>query len=185
MNCHSKGSEQYTHACTHARTHAHLTALCPGLPRWAGTRMVKPIWILLKQETVSGSDISWAICKSARHSRQITTPATHHSVFYRPDALPIAQPTASKHWRQVLNSIVRIFYFELYYTLYSGKNISDATVPEACGPSGMPDLYGHHWCCWQLAVVLSAQVDTARHTAYSCCSSIDCNSLEQCGVAAS
>ena len=36
----------------------------PGLPRWAGTRKVKPIWILLKQETVIGSGISWAICKS-------------------------------------------------------------------------------------------------------------------------
>ena len=34
----------------------------PGLPRWACTRKVKPIWILLKQETVSGSGISWAIC---------------------------------------------------------------------------------------------------------------------------
>jgi len=62
-----------------------------------GTRNVKPIWILLKQETVSGSGISWAICKSAPCSRQITTPAPHHSVFYRPDALPAAQPTASKH----------------------------------------------------------------------------------------
>ena len=39
----------------------------------------------------------WAICKSARRSRQTTTPAPHHSVFYRPDALPDAQPTASKH----------------------------------------------------------------------------------------
>ena len=80
-------------------THTRLTALFPGLPRWAGTRKVKPIWILLKQETVSGSGISWNICKSAPHSRQITTPAPHHSVFYRPDALPAAQPTASKHWR--------------------------------------------------------------------------------------
>ena len=61
----------------------------------------KPIWILLKQETVSGSGISWAICKSASRSRQITTSAPHHSVFYRPDALPAAQPTASKHWRQM------------------------------------------------------------------------------------
>ena len=77
-----------------------LTALFPGLPRWAGTRKVKPIWILLKQETVSGSGISSAICKSAPRSRQITTPAPHHSVFYRLDALPAAQPTASKHWRQ-------------------------------------------------------------------------------------
>ena len=52
------------------------------------------------QETVSGSGISWAICKSAPCSRQITTPAPHYSVFYRPDGLPATQPTASKHWRQ-------------------------------------------------------------------------------------
>ena len=70
---------------------------CPGLPGRAGTRKVKPIWILLKQETVSGSGNSWAVCKSAPHSRQITMPAPHHSVFYRPDALPATQPTASKH----------------------------------------------------------------------------------------
>jgi len=35
-------------------------------------------------------------------SRQITMPAPHHSVFYRPDALAAAQPTASKHWRQIV-----------------------------------------------------------------------------------
>jgi len=81
-------------------THTRLTALFPGLPGWAGTRKVKPIWILLEQEPASVSGISWAICKSAPHSRQITTPAPgHRSVFYRPDALPAAQPTASKHWR--------------------------------------------------------------------------------------
>jgi len=48
---------------------------------------------------VSGSGISWAICKSAPCSRQITMPAPHPSVFYRPDALPATQPTVSKHWR--------------------------------------------------------------------------------------
>jgi len=73
-------------------------ALFPGQPRWAGTRKVKAVWILVKQETVSGSGISWAICKSAPCCRQTTTPAPHHSVFYRPDVLPAAQPTASKHW---------------------------------------------------------------------------------------
>ena len=36
-------------------------------------------------------------------SSQTTTPASHHSVFYRPDALPAAQPTASKHWRECKN----------------------------------------------------------------------------------
>ena len=63
---------------------------CPELPGWAGTRKVQPIWILLKQETVSGSGISWAICKSAPCSRQMTTPTPHHSVFYRPDTFPAA-----------------------------------------------------------------------------------------------
>jgi len=37
---------------THTYTNNRLTVLCPGLPWWAGTRKVKPIWILLKQETV-------------------------------------------------------------------------------------------------------------------------------------
>ena len=90
---------------THTTT--HLTALSPGLPRWAGTRNVKPIWILLKHETVSGSGISWDMCKSAPHSRQITTPAPHRSVLYRPDALPAAQPTTSTHWRQILRNSLR------------------------------------------------------------------------------
>jgi len=60
----------------------------------------KPIWILLKQETVSGSGIRWAICKSAPRSSQITMLVPHHSIFYRPGALHATQPTASKHWRQ-------------------------------------------------------------------------------------
>ena len=88
------------HTHTHTHRHTCLTALFPGLPRWAGTRKVKPIWILLKQEIVSGSGISWAICKSAPRFRQITIPVPHNIVFYRPDALPGAQPTVSKHWRQ-------------------------------------------------------------------------------------
>ena len=62
----------------HTHTHTH-----PFNGPFSGTtwvskwvRKVKPIWILLKQETVSGSGISWAICKSASRSRQITMPTT-------------------------------------------------------------------------------------------------------------
>ena len=36
---------------------------------------------LLEQEIVSGSDISWAIRKSAPRPKEITMPAPHHSVF--------------------------------------------------------------------------------------------------------
>jgi len=78
-----------------------LKALFPGLPRWAGTRRQNQSGFKWSKETVSGSGISWAICKSAPCSRQITTPALYHSDFYRPDALPAAQPTASKHWSTI------------------------------------------------------------------------------------
>jgi len=84
----------------HARAHTHARAFngpLSGTTRVSRYQKGKPIWILLKQETVSGSGISWALCRSAPCSRQITIPAPHHSVFYRPDALPAAQPTASKH----------------------------------------------------------------------------------------
>jgi len=104
----------YINACSicsiHTHTHTRLTALFPGLPGWAGTRKVKPILILVKQETVSGSGISWATCKSASRSRQITMPVPHHSSFYRPDALPAAQPTASKH-------CIYIYVYVLYFII--------------------------------------------------------------------
>ena len=82
----------------HTHTHTHpFNGPFSGTTHVSRYQKAKPIWILLKQKTVSGSGISWAICKSAPRSRQITTPAPHHSVFYRPDALPATQPKASKH----------------------------------------------------------------------------------------
>jgi len=49
---------------------------------------------------VGGSGISCAICKSSPRPRQIPIPAPHHSIFfYKLDALPATQPTASKPWR--------------------------------------------------------------------------------------
>jgi len=51
---------------------------------------------------VSASGISWVICKSAPWLRQITMPASHHSVFYRPDVIlpPTNSPKALKAYRQ-------------------------------------------------------------------------------------
>ena len=80
-------------SCT-VYTCTYLTALFPGLPGSASNKKVKPIWILLKQETVSGSGISWAICKCAPCSRQITMPAPHHSVFLQAGC-PSCRPTNS------------------------------------------------------------------------------------------
>jgi len=74
----------------------------------------KPHWILLKQETVSGSGISWAMCNSAPRSRQTTTPAPRYSVFYRPDALPAAQPTASKLCHMFLLHVKKIIIANVF-----------------------------------------------------------------------
>ena len=82
-----------TTGTAHRQLHP-FNGLFQGLPRWAATRKVKPISILLKQETVSGNGISWAICKSAPHTRQITTPAPHHSVFLQAGC-PSCRPTNS------------------------------------------------------------------------------------------
>ena len=64
-----------------------------GQPALAGTRKVKPIWILVKQETVSGSGISWAISKSAPHSRHRLQPHQH--------------PTTVVQKIQLINSIIQ------------------------------------------------------------------------------
>jgi len=75
--CHYEWLFDWYGILCHTHTHPRLTALFPGLPRWAGTRKAQPIWILLKQETVSGSGISWNICKSAPRSRQIVWAIVH------------------------------------------------------------------------------------------------------------
>ena len=85
----------------HTHTHTRLTALYQGLPTWAGTRKVKPVGIFLKQETLTGSGISWAICKPAPRSRQITMPAAHHSFFLQarcPSCHPTNSVKALKDW---------------------------------------------------------------------------------------
>ena len=83
-----------THTCMHAHTHAHTF----------NGPMFGTIWVsgyqkgirkdLLEQATMSGSNISWAICKSAPWPRYITMPASHHSVFLQAGC-PSCHPTNS------------------------------------------------------------------------------------------
>jgi len=101
-----KWAQRLTEASSIYHTYIHAY-IHPSNGPFSGTRKIKPIWILLKQETVSGSGMSWAICKSAPRTRQITTPAPHHSVFYRLDALPATQPTVSKHFKALSQSITQ------------------------------------------------------------------------------
>jgi len=84
------------HSVETTDTHAHtgLTVLFSGTTQVSQYQKAKPTWILLKQETASGSGISWAICKSAPRSGQTTTPAPHHSVFLQAGC-PSCRPTNS------------------------------------------------------------------------------------------
>jgi len=60
------------------------------------TWKVKPIWISWSKRYSEWHWHQLGICESASHPRHITVPASHHSFFYMLDALPAAQPTASK-----------------------------------------------------------------------------------------
>jgi len=69
-------------ARTHTHTHTHPFDGPFSRTTWVSRyQKGKTNLDLLKQETVSGSGISWAVCKRAPRSRLITTPAPHHSVF--------------------------------------------------------------------------------------------------------
>jgi len=68
-------------AKTHTHTHTHTDRQTDTHPfngplsritQVSRYQKKKPIWILLKQETVSGSSFSWAICMSAPRSAQTT-----------------------------------------------------------------------------------------------------------------
>ena len=95
-----KASSLYTHTHTHTHTQPFNGPLS-GTTRVSQHQIDKTDLDFTEQETVSGSGISWAVCKSAPRSRQ--KPRQHFTtqVFYRPNALPAAQPTASTHWRQI------------------------------------------------------------------------------------
>ena len=121
---------------THTHTHTHLTALFLGLFGWAGTRKVQPIWILLKQETMSGSGISWAICKSAPRSRQTTTPAPHNSVFFtdRMPFLPPNQQHQSNEGTVDYCNLGAICVLCLHCSSYSGIMLSLIHISEPTRP---------------------------------------------------
>jgi len=57
------------------------------------------------------------ICTSLQTNNRASTPPL---VFYRPDALPAAQPTASKHWRQaaVMTSIAENRFLALWHLIW-------------------------------------------------------------------
>ena len=89
---HGHGSETRRRTLNPLRHTYILTYIHPLNVPLSGTTRVSRY-----QNGKTNLDLIEARDKSASRSRQITTPTPHHSVFYRLDALPAAQPTVSKH----------------------------------------------------------------------------------------
>ena len=55
------------------------------------------MFIEAKDDGGGGDNWSYRSCKAPVKS---SPPTNQHPVFYRPDALPVTQPTVLKHWRE-------------------------------------------------------------------------------------
>ena len=82
--------------------YAHLVVILHDDPvRLAPEMGMSPFWILFQlrmTEVVSGAKWSYKSCKAP-----VKMSTNQHPAVYRPDALPVAQPTVSKHRREILS----------------------------------------------------------------------------------
>jgi len=71
----------------------HFNGHFPGEPWLAGVYWSKGWWRWWQQ-------LDYGSCKSCKAAVKSSPPTNQHPVFYRPDALPVTQPTVSKHWKE-------------------------------------------------------------------------------------
>jgi len=98
-------SKHWKHLRRRLKHHNRFMALFPGPPGWAGAR-----WELLDFVVRGKINRGRHTDRPAgRHSIRLTSAHIHHPhiFFYGPDALPAAQPTVSKHWRQSIREMIK------------------------------------------------------------------------------
>ena len=117
-------SSQLRHVSTPSPHHNHFTALFLGPPGWAGARReLLDLWC-------KGTEADTPTIRLGATPSGLTSAHLHHppNILYRPDALPAAQPTASKQWRQLVTikryTNLRILHFNSTY-----PNLTD-NLPE-------------------------------------------------------
>jgi len=136
----------FTH--THTQTILRPSCILFGTTRVSRHQKGKTSLNLLEQQIVSGSGNSGSYA-NLHLDLDTTMLASHHSVFYRPDALPAAQPTASKHWRH-----------SLHFSLCDINNPVSVTLSLAIFVPCEPILrqFLHAVLLWQLSVSWKYQV---------------------------
>ena len=110
---------------------------------WQSTQKKRAaLWQIIQHvNTARIVNIHLALLSSS--NAQITTPAPHHSVFYRPDALPAAQPTASKRWRRQINTKQ---IMDIRFRPRSGAASGESVwVFAYFAPHALPGHYVHKW----------------------------------------
>jgi len=105
---------------------------------WVGRyQKDKPFWILLKQEMTGWQwhqpDHMQIICTSLQSDIHASTSSLH--IFYRPDALPAAQPTPSQHWLGIRQSKRCQFMSTMHEHAFGGRALP--------GPAGGANVLLH------------------------------------------
>jgi len=100
---------------------------------------------------VSGSGISWAICKSAPRSKQITRPAPHHC-FYRPPNQQ-RQSTEGNRTKQMPPAVKS--FLQVWYVGYFGSGLK-ISKRLSFYIKGRPHQ-------WQLSVLLASVASLLSH----------------------
>ena len=111
---------------THTRTHNHLTALFSGLPGWAGTRKVKPIWICWSKR-------QWVAVASAGpyaslHFTRDRQPRQHPTTQFFTGRMPFLPPNQQRQYTegQALKASVVHIVIVLYKLVDHGQSPADA-----------------------------------------------------------
>jgi len=108
--------------CTH--THTRLTALFPGLPRWAGTRKVKTNYWSKRQWVAWHQLGHMQVCTLLQTD---TMPAPHHSVFTgrMPFLPPNQQRQSTEGWISDMhhrcNLLIGQFWLSVFYWCFRTK----------------------------------------------------------------
>jgi len=139
---------------THTQ-HNHFTTLFPGPPRWAGTRR-ELLDFMVQGKINRGIHTDHP---AGRHF--IWTNHLHHPpVFYRPDALPAAQATASKHWRKALH-IDTVSVFGCCHTGEPALNHFPSVSSSICSGRKLWDEW-HKFLPFGWSCVLDAQCESTN-----------------------
>ena len=151
------------HTQNHHHHHNHSTALFPGPPGWAGARR-ELVDFMMQGKINTGRHTDHPAGRHSILTNQCPPPPS--PIFYRPDALPAAQPTASKHWRhtqkQLTIWISRVddcyrsrlnnlnvkdaFHHHTFQSQWSDCSIPDSSVTDSRTESHHRQLRLSPWC---------------------------------------